>query len=239
MRRLRETDGSPSHRRHGRYHMAQCRDVGPTHNQLRGEMSPLFTGLKAAAQACADAEDAAVDTMADLDRAEVRIENAIRDIDAEAEKLDRSDATLNARKAVFPQGFGAEIDPEGEAQLGVLPALRVRLAPFAAKGGMPAAIAELDLAEAGLRAAVLADAGAEEEVERRFAEELAARSAIRVQLESAYGRLKDVYKARLALAERFFLNEGSRKPKKAKPPGTPAPEAASKATEKGEEKKPA
>jgi len=40
------------------------------------------------------------------------------------------------------------------------------------------------------------------------------RRAIREQLESAHGRLRDLYKARPAVAEEFFLKEGSRRPAK-------------------------
>jgi len=231
MRRVRDTDGTPAHRRPARYHMAKCRGAGPLHDQLRAEMLVLFNALKAAEHAAEDAEDVAVDTMADCDRTEVRVENAIRDIDSEAAKIDRSDPTLNARKAIFPDGFGAEIDPEGEAQLTGMPALYVRLEPFAAKGAMGTAITELQQAEAELRAAVLADKAADDAVERTFAAEVAARKAIREQLESAYGRLRDLYKSRPALAEQFFLSEGgSRRPKKADAQkAAPAPAAPAEA----------
>jgi len=209
MRRLRDTDGTSTHRRHARYHMSKCKGAGTLHEQLRTEMTAKYTALRDGARASEDAEDASVDSMADRDRAEIRLENAIRDIDGEAAKIDRGDATVNAQKTIFPQGFGAEIDPEGEDQLKVLPALYTRLTPLASKGEMGTAITELQQAEAGLRAALLADAGADEEVARRFAAEVAARMAIREQLESAHGRLRDVYKSRPALAEQFFLNEGS------------------------------
>jgi hypothetical protein len=49
-------------------------------------------------------------------------------------------------------------------------------------------------------------------VDSLFAEELEARREIREQLESAFGRLRDLYKARPAVVERFFLREiGGRK----------------------------
>jgi hypothetical protein len=56
------------------------------------------------------------------------------------------------------------------------------------------------------------DKAAESQVEALFAEELAARQAIREQFESAYGRLRDLYCCSCpALAERFFLREGPRR----------------------------
>jgi len=201
MRRLRVTDGTPSHRRAGRYHMAKCRGAGPLQEQLRSEM-------------------------ADVDTTEVAMENAIRDIDAEAAKVDRADASRNAQRSIFPNGYGEMIDPEGEVQLTVMPKLRVRMAPFAALPGMPEAIGRLDQAEAAFRAALTAEKTATESVDSLFAEEHAARRAIREQIESAYGRLRDLYKSRPALAERFFLNEGwQRKSKKETPSPAPAPGA--------------
>jgi hypothetical protein len=70
---------------------------------------------------------------------------------------------------------------------------------------------------------------ADEASDKAFAEEVAARTAVREQLESAYGRLRDLYKSRPMLAEGFFLKDnGSRRTPK-KPPegggggGTPPP----------------
>ena len=147
----------------------------------------------------------------------------IRDIDADLAKLDRSDPSLNAQSSVFPDGFGEVIDPDGDAQLTVLPALRVRLEAFKTHPPVAQDLIKLDKAETAFRAALIADDEAEAAVDQLFAAEQGARQAIREQLESAYGRLRDHYKSKPALAEQFFLNEGSasRAPKKEQPPVAP------------------
>jgi hypothetical protein len=210
MRRLRPVDGTLTHRRAARYHMAKCRHGGsPLHADLRAEMTARYNDLKAKTRAVEDAEDDAVDAMAEADAVEIALENVIRDIDADLAKLDRSDSTINAQRTVCPEGFGKEIEPEGDAQIAALPALRVRLAAFQAHPGVAAVIKRLDQAGEALSVALNAELKAEAKVDTAFEEEQAARRAIRVQIESAYGRMRDLYKSRPALAEPFFLNEGS------------------------------
>ena len=219
MRRLRPTDGTTVHRRAAIYHLAQCKTgKDPLHGTLHAEMRARIDALKAKAREVEDCDDADVEATAEADRAEITVENVVRDTDADLAKLDRLDPTLNAQRAVFPEGFGQVIDPDGDAQLGVLPALRVRLAAFESHAEIAAQLARLDAAEAALRVALAASDAAETKVDALFAEEQAARLAIRMQLESAYGRLRDLYKARPALAEGFFLKEGgSRRAKKEAP----------------------
>lgn len=166
------------------------------------------------------AEDDAIEAAALVDAAEVDLENAIRDIDADLGKLDRQQPDLNARATVFPDGYGKEIDPEGEEQLTELPALRKRIAAFAAHGGIADTLARFDTCVETFKNAITAEDAASTKVDELFQRELDARREIREQLESAYGRLRDFYKARPALAEDFFLKEGSRKAAK-KP--TPEP----------------
>jgi len=225
MRRLRDNDGSTTHRRHIRFHMARCKGAGTLHDILHSEAGAVYAVLRAAERAREDAEDAGVEAAALVTRAEESLENAIRDIDAEAKKLDRAEPTLMAQSTILPGGLTPILDPEGAAQLDVLPALGVRLAPFKASGAMKDAVAALENAEAGMRAALAAAAAAAAEVERRFAEELGARRAVREQLESAHGRLRDLYKARPALAERFFLKEKESSRAKSAPVTPPAPTA--------------
>jgi hypothetical protein len=126
---------------------------------------------------------------------------------------------------VFPNGFGAEIDPEGDEQLETLTKLRVRLGAFSSNPIVAGALARLDAAESALRGALKAEDAAETKVESLFAKELEARREIREQLESAFGRLRDLYKARPAVVERFFMREvGGRKRAEAKaPPGEEKP----------------
>ncbi|MDC3959829.1 hypothetical protein [Polyangium jinanense] len=218
MRRLRETDGSSLHRRHVRFHLSTCKGVSPLHDTLHAEASVLYTQLRDAQRAREDAEDAATTASAQLTRAEVNVENGIREIEAAAKKLDRKDPSLAARRTIFPAGLSPVIKPDGQAQLDVLPALRVRLAPFAGKGDMDDAIAGLDHAEMQHRAALDTVALAAAELETRFAEERAVRRSVREQLESAYGRLRDHYKANPSAAEPFFLREKERSQSKRKAP---------------------
>lgn len=51
---------------------------------------------------------------------------------------------------------------------------------------------------------------AAERVKDLFAEELEAQRQIREQLESAYGRLRDLYKSRPGMAEHLFLRAAAR-----------------------------
>jgi hypothetical protein len=234
MRRLRSTDGTNVHRRAAIYHMAQCSSGGaPLHSTLRVEMEPLVNALKAKAREGEDLDDADIEATAEADRAEINVENVIRDIDADLAKLDRLDPTLNAQRAVFPEGFGQVIDPEGDAQLGVLPALNVRLAAFQSHPEIAAQLARLDAAEVALKVALAAGDAAETKADALFAEEQAARQAIRVQIESAYGRLRDLYKARPALAEGFFLKEGGARRAKKEAPSPAEPAAAGTAAKGG------
>lgn len=219
MRRLRPTDGTTVHRRAAIYHLSRCLTGGtPLHGALHQEMKPLVAALKAKAREVEDYDDTDVEATAASDTAEIAVENLIRDVDADLARLDRADPALNAQRAVFPEGFGQVIDPEGDAQLGVLPALKVRLGAFKAHPVIAAQLDRLDAAEAALKIALAAGDAAETRTDALFAEEQAARQAIRVQLESAYGRLRDLYKTRPALAEAFFLKEsGSRRAKKDAP----------------------
>lgn len=207
MERLRESDGTPTHKRHARFHMARCRRGEAIHAALRAEMTARFDALKAKEREREDAEDAAVDADAEVQAAEELVENCVRDLDAAAASADRASQSLGAQKAIFPDGFGAVIDPDGEAQLAVLEPLRVRVAPFLGNAMVAAALAALNTAAEALEAALEVADTADDVVERLFAEELEARRAVRQQLESAHGRLRDHYKARPALAERYFLRK--------------------------------
>lgn len=209
MRRMRDTDGTAVHRRHARFHMASCKDGEALHVTLYNEMSVLYNALKAKAREVQDAEDAAVEESAVVQAREEVLENCIRDLDAAAGAADRANASLGARATIFPSGFGADIDPDGDAQLEALTKLKVRAQPFAQVQTIAAALTAIDTAAVALKTALEAEDAAEATVERLFAEEQEARRAIRQQLESAHGRLRDHYKARPALAERYFLNSGA------------------------------
>lgn len=226
MRRLRPTDGTPVHRRVARYHVSRCKlGTAPLHATLTAEMGARYTALIAKARAVEDAEDGSVDAGAVLDAAEIAVENTIRDLDLALLQLDRKNPALGAQATTFPGGFGAVIDPEGEAQLTVLPALRVRVDPFKAEPTIAVVLAQLDADEVAFKAAIASSDAADVAYDKAFAEEVSARVAVREQIESAYGRLRDHYKARPMLAETFFAKEvGARRPaKKEAPANPPAP----------------
>lgn len=212
MRRLRPSDGTPTHKRAARYHDSKLvAEGGPLHLQLHAEMAPLLATLITKERAVDDAGDASVGMQAVEDHHETNFENLIRDIDADLGKLDRSNPALNARTTVFPDGYGKEIEPDGDAQVAVTPPLRIRLAKFAGNAVVDDYLTKFDTHVEALTAAVSATNAAEALVEKLFAEENDARRAIREQLESAYGRLRAHYKANPAKAEAFFLREGSRR----------------------------
>ncbi|MDI1433635.1 hypothetical protein [Polyangium sorediatum] len=222
MRHLRESDGSSVHRRHIHFHGTTCKDVSPLHDILHAEASAVYTKLRDAQRAREDAEDAATAASAGVLRTEVMVENAVREIDASAKKLDRKEPALAAQRTIFPAGISPVIKPDGQAQLDVLPAVRIRMAPFADKGDMGDALASLDYAEMLHDAALQAVNLAVGEVARRFAEEREARRAVREQLASAHGRLRDHYKAKPSAAEAFFLREKTAASLKTKQPSARA-----------------
>lgn len=227
MRRLRATDGTEPHRRAIRYHMSMCLfGKAPIHEALRLEAKSTYDALVAKAREGEDAKDAFVAAGAASDAAELAFEDTIRNIDGDLASADRASPELAAQSTVFPNGFGAEIEPDGDAQLGVLPDLKARLAKLSGHPVGPASLATLEAAETALKNAFKAEDDASDLVDKLFAEENEARREVREQLESAYGQLRSFYKSKPAMAERFFLKEGrARKGAKQPPEGGSAPPA--------------
>lgn len=220
MQNLRETDGTPLHRRTIRFHIAKCRiGTAPLHTQLRTEATGIYNDLKAKQRAHEDAEDDVVEATAGVSTAEIAFEHAIRDLDNDIQRFDRDNPGKNARLAIFPDGYGAVIEPEGDRQLDVLPVLHARIEPFANEPMLSAGLAKLAAAEEALQKAIAAEDAASDAKEKAFAQELSARAAVRAQLTSAHGRLRDLYKTRPAQAEAFFMKLGRKEGKsKAKAP---------------------
>lgn len=216
MRRLRTNDGGAPHRRAARYHTAKCRaGKTPLHAALRDEITIKYKQLKDKAREVEDAEDDYIEAVADSESAELALENVIRNTDGDLARLDRENPALNAQKTVFPEGFGVVIYPEGEKQLGELPALKIRLSAFKDHPLIEDALKKLDEAEDVLRKAFLAEDTASTTVDKLFAEEQEARRGVREQLDSAYGRLRDFHKARPGTADQYFFNES--KSRRSKP----------------------
>ena len=212
MRRLRSTDGTDLHKRAAKAHMGKLTLGGaPIHQELHDKMKVLFDRLKACARAHDDAQDVEVEASAICDFTEINLENAIRDIDADLGKLDRAEPERNARATVFPEGYGQDIDPDGEAQLEPLPKLRSKLESVGPHPIVTEAVARFDSVVNVFKTKLDAAKAAESHTDALFQEELEARRAIREQLEVAYGALRGFYKTNPRRAEDFFLREGSRR----------------------------
>ena len=226
MRRLRPEDGTPAHRRAAGYHITKCKQgKAPLFGQLAAEMTAHRTALRSKSRAVEDADDALIEASAVADATEIDFEDTVRDIDTELARLDRKDISLGAQKAVFSNGFGEVIDPEGSEQLKVIPALELRLAPFANLPTVAPLMTQLAASVSAFDQALKAEEAASAAYDFAFLQEQDARRAIREQFESAYGRLRDLFKSRPAMAERFFSREGSArqpvKEKDQKAPPTP------------------
>lgn len=228
MQRFQETDGTEPHRKGIRFHAGKLRGMAiPLHQALHGEALSAYGTLKAAEQAHRDAVDDEAEARAWADTAEIAFENALRGLDSALVELDRDHPGRGARSAVFPNGFGDVIAPDGDAQLTVLPAFHVRLKPFTGEPDLQKALLKLGDTEAAFRKALTEEDAANTTTETAFAAEIAARGGVRQQLESAHGRLRDFYKAQPAEAERFFLKLGRREGR-AKPKSPPEPTASVK-----------
>lgn len=223
MQRLTAKDTTVTHRKAIRHHASKLRRFKtPLHQTLLTEATQAYDNLKAKTRGYEDIDDAETDADADLDTRELELEDAIRDLDDDLTKFDRKNPEANARAAVFPNGFGEVIDPEGEAQLTTLPALHVRLEPFRNEPALATSLQALADTEKAFNDALAAAKSAAKATKTAAAEEAAAKTAVRQQLESAHGRLRDFYKARPAKAERFFMKLGRREGKE-KEPETPTP----------------
>jgi hypothetical protein len=222
MERLEEKDGSELHRRVLRFHMGKLRRYKTgLHAVLRAEATTLYKALKAAERAHADAVDDEAEAAADADGEENAFEDAIRTLDGALKDLDRENPGMGAQISVFPKGFGAVIEPDGPAQLEVLPAFHERLEPYRAEPSLLTALTKLDNTEAEMRKAFEVATAAEGAVSAAFEAEKKARAAVREHFESAYGRLRELYKKTPGEAERFFMKMG-RRSGKAKKSGTGA-----------------
>ncbi|MFT3772121.1 MAG: hypothetical protein QM820_42490 [Minicystis sp.] len=237
MIKLRPTEGTVPHRRGARYHIDVLTTGGAAiHAQLAAEMRLFYVDLKAKARATEDAEDDWLGASARTDAAELALKNAVRRLATEAKRADQGDASLNAGKTIFPQGFGTVVAPEGELLLKALPGVYVRVAAFVGNPDIAGAVSALELAQKDLEDRLKDDASALAACNTCFAEEQEARRRIREQLDSAHGRLRDFYKGRTHLAEDFFLREKkTRKPatadgSNAAPKAPAAPAATTPAT---------
>jgi hypothetical protein len=209
MRRLQKRDGTGRHLRHAQYHISFCkhRQHDAFFLQLAKEMEAARADVVTKARGVEDAEDQLTARSADVSFAELSLEDLIRDILGETERLDRQTPELNMRQKTFPEGLNGVINPEGESQIKPAEELKRRLQDFVNNAAVPPLIAKLEESLALFQAAL-----ADREKEERNAEDAAsaeqsAKTALREQLEVSYGRLRERFKARPKLTERYFYQE--------------------------------
>lgn len=209
MQRLRERDSAARHLRYARYHINFCRQrKGETlFDALVSEMEEKRKALIAQTRVVEDADEALTGTNADVSAAELVLEDGIRDVEADLSKLDRQSPELNIRQKVLPEGLSKVINLEREAQLIATEALVQRLSAFKEKPEVEGALSRLSPLLDKFRSALEARRQAETKVKEAEREERYARAQVREQFESAYGRLRDHFKARPKLAERYFLQD--------------------------------
>ena len=209
MRRLTTADGTDKHLDTAQYHSRRCRQrkSDPFFSGLESKIVVVFTSLRNLARAGDDLQEALTDSRADLDEVELTFEDLVRDIDSEAARLDRQDPSLQAQKKIFPEGFGAVIRPEGKSQPAVIPDLKVRLKAFLSMGALGDYIKKLLESEAAFQAAVQDVEKAEQRLANNRSEEREAKRELREQLEENHSEIKKLYKAKPALADRFFSKD--------------------------------
>ena len=206
MRRLQKNDGTERHLKVARYHSRRCRERldDALFKTLLEEIEQHRMGLRAKARGLEDLEDELTDLTADVDAAELSLEEQVRDLFDDLAKLDRKNPELGAHGKVFPRGLGGVINPEGESQLGAIAAFRTRLGEFAGQPSIAPSIKGLDLSINNFKQKLEAQKKGDERYAAGFTEEQMARTAVREQLNSAYSRLGDRYKSNPDYAERFF-----------------------------------
>jgi NTP pyrophosphatase (non-canonical NTP hydrolase) len=206
MRRLQKNDGTERHLKVARYHSRRCRERGEDSlcKVLFDEIEQARQALRSKARNLEDIEDELTDLTADVDAAEIALEEQVRDIFDDFAKLDRKNPELGAHGKAFPKGLGGVINPEGESQLAAIASFRTRVSEFNAYPGVQHSIDALDVSIANFKQKLEAQKQGEERSAEAFTQEQLARTSVREQLNSAFSRLGDRYKSNPDYAERFF-----------------------------------
>jgi hypothetical protein len=213
MESLKEQDSTEKHRSRARYHQGACtQSKVPAISGLADEIEPLCDDMIAKERQIEDAQDQVVIATAVADGEEIVAEDIVRDVHAELGSQDRKDPTLGSQVKVFPHGFGPVINEENEDQFAPLATLHVDIAPFVTLEPVAALMATLDAQEVVLGEKLEVKKGANDRVTTLKAELKIAKTKVREQLQSAYGRLRDIHKSNPKLAERYFDRPKKRKP---------------------------
>src|SRR5687767_10711023 len=119
MKRLAPDDSGEKHIKTANYHIHLCRQrkSETLFLTLLSEAEQRRDALIAQRRALEDQQQRVDDLSADFDYAERVAEDAVRDVDADLDKLDRENPTLGARERIFPGGYGVVIAFEGEQQI--------------------------------------------------------------------------------------------------------------------------
>lgn len=208
MKQLQETDGTDKHLRAIAYHISRCKEGQDTlFVTLTKEAQDKRLALKKASRLVEDKEEDLSVLSAEVSAAELEVERLVLDAASDLKKLDRKSPQLNSFKQVFPEkgGSDAVIRPEGESQLSSLNLFMTRLKKFADQPLLQDTYNAFEGAIKTFRDRLTQKKEAEEKRDQLFTEEVLARKAIRQQLTSAHGRLKDLFQADPDQAEAYFL----------------------------------
>jgi hypothetical protein len=207
MQRLNSDDSTEKYLRTIEYHLQICRrrKAEEIFVQLMLEGTPLRDKLEAKVTAMT-AQSRVIDELsADFDAQELLAEDIIRDLDSDLQKLDRQEPALNAQKKVFPGGFGVVISVEGESQIETLISTRQALRSFESKSLLADSLKRLDHITQEMTSTSKAREDQRKKLQSLAQDERDLKVEIAEHLISVHGRLRSYFKAKPALADRFFL----------------------------------
>jgi hypothetical protein len=210
MKQLQDNDGTDKHTRAIFYHTNRCQEgTDALFQTLLKEGQEKRATLKNAARLVEDKDEELSVLSSEVSATELEVERLVLDIASDLKKLDRKSPQLNAFKSVFSEKGGSDtiIRPEGESQLASLTSFMTRLNKFTDQPLIKETYAALEAGIKLFKEKLKSKRVEEERREQLFTEELLARKAIRQQLISAHGRLKDLFQADPDQAEAYFLSD--------------------------------
>jgi hypothetical protein len=210
MKQLQEADGTDKHLRAIFFHTNRCQErTDDLFLALAAEGLAKRTALRNAARSVEDKDEELSVLSAESSATELEVERLVLDVASDLKKLDRKSPQMNAFKQVFSEKGGSDtvIRPEGESQLTSLTSFMTRLRKFSDQPLLKETYTELEASIQIFKEKLKAKKAQEEKRDQLFTEEILARKAIRQQLNSAHGRLKDLFQADPDQAEAYFLSD--------------------------------
>ena len=207
MVRLRETDGTEPHIRTLQYYLRECQKKKhePFFLLLHQEASKPLEELKAKSQEVEKSSELLLDLMADIDGAELRLEDEVRNTSDDVSKLERQQSLPGLHTKIFPQSVGGVINPERQKQLPAVKALLQRLSPYLQHSEIKQASESLQERYSAMEEALNIRKREEERYRDLFTQEQSLRTTAREQLNRAYGQLATKYSADPSRVEAFFI----------------------------------